>query len=199
MDIKELKSLVLKWEGGDGSKGRDSGDKAAAYPCPTKFVDPKDKKIKGGWHTVEGITYGTWVGVFGKNQDIRWWNMSDEDWFKIFNEKFFKAVGGADSYKSFNVLAVVCDIAFMSGAKPAIKNLQRAAIDLGAKIKDDGDFGGKTKAAVNNLDPKKLITAIVERRKVFLIEISENGSNSKFLKGWLNRTNDYLKSYSKGL
>lgn len=199
MTIKDLKSLILKWEGGDGSKGRDPKDSASKFPCPTVFKDPKDGKVKNGWHTVEGITYMAWVNVFGKNNDQRWWDMSDEDWFTVFDKSFFKKVGGAESYKSFNVLAVVCDIGFMSGPSVGVKILQRACSDLGCNISDDGAFGPKTKEAANSLDPKKLIAAMVVRRTAWLKSIAENGSNQRFLKGWLNRTNDYLKSYSKGL
>lgn len=200
MTIKELKRLILKWEGGNGSKGRDPKDNASKNPCPTKFVDPKDGIMKGGWHTVEGVIYSTWVGVFGKNQDQRWWDMSDEDWFKIFSEKFLNKVGG-EKIKSLNVLAVVADIAFMSHPKTAVINLQRAVNSLGKhSLVVDGVIGPNTINATNECDPKELIKSIVLHRIVFLNKIVEkNPTQKRFIKGWSNRTNDYLKSYSVGL
>lgn len=200
MDIKDLKHLVLKWEGGDGSMGRNPHDAAAVYPCPTPYIDPKDKKLKYDWHTVEGITYRTWVGTFGKKADDRFFAMNDEDWSKVFDEKFFKKVGGKESYSSFNVLAVITDISFMSGAETAIINLQRAILDCGGllpKFGADGSIGSESILAMNKLNPKLLIDKIVQRRILFLKSIAKKGHNKDFLKGWINRTNDYLISYSK--
>jgi len=193
MTIAQLKSLVLKLEGGDKSMGRKTSDSASKYPCPTPYAG------KTGWHTVEGITYKTWIGVFGKNQDARWYAMSDEDWFTIFKTRFFDKVQGT-RFKSMNVAAVVVDISFMSGPEAAIINLQRAILDCGGKLPKygvDGDPGNETLTAANAIDPLKLIKAIVPRRKAFLHGLADGNTpkeikNRENIKGWINRTNRYL-------
>lgn len=210
MNITDLKALVLKWEGGNNSKGRNSKDSASKFPCLTPFKDPKDGVVKTGWHTVEGVTYKTWVGVFGRKQDQRWWDMSDEDWFFIFKGRFFDKIGGS-VLKSMNVAAVVVDMSFMSGAYEAIETLQEAINDVKGKgtVSVDGglfrnDGSSKTLEAANTIDPLTLIKALVVRRKMFLKSITDDNTtqeikNRVFLKGWNNRTDDYLKSYLKGL
>lgn len=205
MNITDLKALILKWEGGNNSKGRNPNDSASKYPCPTSFTDPKDGKIKNGWHTVEGVTYKTWVGVFGRKNDQRWWDMSDEDWFSIFRVRFFDRVKGTE-FKSMNVAAVVVDMSFMSGAFEAIETLQEAINDVKGKgtVKVDGGIGKFTLEAANLIDPLTLIKAMIIRRKAFFESITDDNTpqelkNRTFLKGWINRTNDYPKSYCKGL
>lgn len=174
--------------------GRDPNDAAAAYPCPTPYKGHND------WNTVEGVTYKTWVGVFGHNDDLRWFAMSSADWFTIFRSRFFDKIHGSE-FASLNVAAVITDIAFMSGLENAIKNLQRAANDVkGSEVlAEDGAIGPKTLAVVNSIDPVTLIRAIVNRRKVFLEAISKQGKNAGFLKGWLNRTDKYLTEFLIGL
>lgn len=205
MNISVIKAFTLRWEGGKGSKGRNPKDKAASYPCPTPFKDPKDGVVKTGWHTVEGVTYRTWVGVFGKNQDQRWWNMSDKDWEMIYRTRFYDRIKG-DNFKTFNVAAVVVDGAFLSGAFESIETLQEAINDLtGVKTVDvDGMIGNQTIGAANKLDPKKLIKAYVSRRMQFFNSITDDNTpqeikNRTFLNGWKNRTNMYLTELSAGL
>ncbi len=131
--------------------------------------------------------------------------MSDEDWFTIFRTRFFDRVKGTE-FKSMNVASVVVDMSFMSGAFEAIETLQEA-INLVRGIntvKVDGRIGDKTLLQANTIDPLTLIKAIVTRRKNFFTQITNDNTpqelkNKTFLKGWINRTNDYLKSYCKGL
>lgn len=205
MTIKDIKDFTLKWEGGNGSKGRNPNDSAARYPCPTKFVDPKDGILKSGWHTVEGVTYRTWVGVFGKNNDLRWWNMSDEDWMMIYRTRFFDRIKG-DKFKFMNVAAVVVDGAFLSGAFESIETLQEAINDVNGNknVTQDGLIGSQTIEAANKIEPKKLIQAYVNRRMKFFNSITDDNTpqeikNRTFLKGWKNRTNKYLTDFTKGL
>jgi len=201
-----LIKLIKRWEGGEGSLGRDTNDAAAKYPCPTPY------KGKTGWHTSEGVTYKTWVGKFGRNNDARFFEMNNDDWFAIFRERFFDKVGGT-KYSSMNVAAVVVDMSFMSGAYEAIETLQEAINDVkgpgtvavdGTLFRKDGS--SRTIDAANTIDPLTLIKAMVVRRKRFFTQITDGNTpqelkNRKFLNGWINRTNDYLNkaTYLNGL
>jgi len=194
MTIEYYIWLCQEWEGvRTKPMGRRTTDNASKYPCPTPFDG------QYGWHTVKGITYGTWVGVFGKNQDQRFFAMSDEDWFFVFKTRFANPVK-FDSFKSINVAAVVTDMSWMSGPDRGVKTLQRAINNLKGKkvLEDDGNIGNLTLAAANAIDPKTLIQAIVVERKKFLISIAI-GKNAINKAGWLRRTDDYLKRFMTGI
>lgn len=77
-----------------------------------------------------GITYTTWKRYHDASQDARFFNMSDEDWFEIFNNLYFKAVRGSE-FKSLNVAALVVGMAWGSGKKQAGITLQTALRNLG--------------------------------------------------------------------
>lgn len=58
-------------------------------------------------------------------------------------------------------------------------------------VKDDGIVGRKTLAAINDYpDKKELFQKLWNRRKKHFQDIAKNGKE-KFLKGWLNRLNDF--------
>lgn len=75
------------------------------------------------------------------------------------------------------------DIAFNAGVKRAFILAQRA---LG--LTDDGVCGKVTKACLKNLDNAKLYN---ERVKFYMSLAKNNPKLNKFLKGWLNRANDF--------
>jgi lysozyme family protein len=66
----------------------------------------------------------------------------------------------------------------------AIQKIQRT---LG--LVDDGIVGAKTLAALNN-NPKTAYEKLWQMRAQWLVNISFNGNNRKFLRGWLNRLLD---------
>jgi lysozyme family protein len=183
-DLKKYVKFVLKWE---GPMGRSTNDSASKNPCPTPFNG------KTGWHTVKGIIYSTWVSVFGKDNDARFFAMNDEDWWKVFHGTFWTKMK-LDSISNFKVAAFVCDVGWMSGTSRGIKTLQRGLKALGFDIKDDGEIGPKTIAAANAADSIKLLEAMYKERERFFREIAV-GKNSVFLKGWLNRLNSFKKVF----
>jgi hypothetical protein len=67
--------FVYKWEGG---LSRDKADSASKFPCPT----PHNGLT--GWHTNIGITYAVWKGMYGKNNDARFFAMGADDWWNVF-------------------------------------------------------------------------------------------------------------------
>jgi lysozyme family protein len=87
------------------------------------------------------------------------------------------------------------EIAWGSGASQAIKTVQKCLNELGAKVAVDGAIGNKTIQAINSADPKKLLGVMLIERERFFRAISK-GKNAVFLKGWLNRLNDFKKTFT---
>lgn len=186
MNLSKYIEFTKRWEGG---LSKDKLDSASSYPCPTPF-----KGVKG-YHTNIGITYKVWVSVFGKENDERFFKMSDEDWFKVFKSLYWDSVKG-DNYSSFSIAVIVTGMAWGSGSARAGITLQQAVNNLGIHIAIDGKIGIATIKAVNSLNSQKLFDEIMRLRIAFFIAISKEGSkNAKFRKGWLNRANDYIKTF----
>lgn len=184
--IEQYIKFVKKWEGGLSKIKEDS---ASSFPCPTPY------KGISGYHTNIGITYAAWVQFYGKDNDKEFFEMSSEDWFRVFKKGYWDVVRG-DSYKSKNIAVFVTGMAWGSGSKQAVKSLQKAINDCGVKINIDGVIGPLTIGAANAIDPTKLFDALVAERERFFRAIAQPGSkNAKFLKGWLNRLEDYKKTF----
>ena len=69
--INDYVAFTKKWEGG---LSRDVSDSASKNPCPTPFNG------KSGWHTNVGITYAVWRSEFGKDNDVRFFEMNNKDY-----------------------------------------------------------------------------------------------------------------------
>jgi len=184
--IKDYVAFTKKWEGG---LSRDVHDSASKHPCPTPYNN------KTGWHTNVGITYAVWVSKFGNDNDQRFFEMNNEDWFKVFKVLYWDKVKG-DDFKSFSVAVIVTGMAWGSGSSRAVITLQQALNNLGKPVAIDGKIGSKTIAAANSCDEVKLFDELMRLRIAFFMAISKEGSkNAKFRKGWLNRANDYIKTF----
>ena len=178
--------FTKKWEGG---LSKDKSDSASKNPCPTAY------KGVTGYHTNIGITYSVWKKFYGITKDDRFFAMSDEDWFNVFKTLYWNAVR-ADEYKSENVAIFVTGMAWGSGKKQAVISLQQAILNCGIHVDKDGILGNKTILALNKIEPVKLFDALVLERERFFKYIGRPGTkNAKFLKGWLNRLEDYKKTF----
>lgn len=187
-----LVPFFLKWEGG---LSRDTKDSASSKPCPTPY------KGQTGWHTNKGITYATWVSYFGTNNDARFLDMNDADWGWIMKKGYWDKVK-ADSIPYDSIAYTVVSWAWGSGAVTGVKQLQKV---LG--VSQDGSIGENTLKAMRSFDEKDLFDKCAKARENFFRYISDpaNGktdaerkryqNNSKFLKGWLNRLNEFVKTY----
>ena len=183
--IEKYVAFTKKWEGG---LSRDKNDSASSYPCPTAY------KGKTGYHTNAGITYKTWVSFFGTDNDARFYLMNAADWFKIFKTGYWDGVRG-DAYNSQNIAVFVTGMAWGSGVKQASKSLQVAINHCGLLCTIDGIIGSKTILLANSIEPRKLFDELINERKRFFYAIA-TGKNAKFLNGWLNRLNDYQKTFT---
>ena len=186
MTIQDYIKICKKWEGG---LSKENADTASKYPCPTPY------KGVYGYHTNKGITYTAWKRKFGTRADNRFFEMNDEDWFKIFDEMYFSKVRGHE-FKLINIAAIVTGFAWGSGVKQAGITLQTALRNLGFAVVIDGNIGPKTIAAANQANQTILFDELMKLRIEFFKRIGAPGTkNNKFLKGWLARANSYIKEF----
>lgn len=165
--IEKLSPIVAKWEAG--------------------FVN--DTTDKGG-ATNMGITIGTWRQIgYDKDGD----GDIDVQDIRLLDERDFGCVlkiywnrWQANRIINQSVANLLVDWVFTSGAW-GVKIPQRI---LG--LKQDGNVGQLTLNAVNSANQKELFNKIFEARKKFFNDIVKNNpSQKRFIKGWLNRLNDF--------
>lgn len=158
---KKLKPIVLKNEGGYAGN------------------------IDGQICTMKGVTLATFRKYFGKSKtckDLR--NISDAQWDSIFIQRYWNRWSG-DAIKNQSIANLLVDWYWTSGVY-GIKYPQQI---LG--VTADGVVGPKTIAAINNYpNQKELFQKLWNRRKKHFESIGK-GKNQKFLRGWLNRLNDF--------
>jgi lysozyme family protein len=73
-----------------------------------------------------------------------------------------------------------------SGPITAIKKIQKCL-----NLRVDGVVGTDTLNALNSPNSEVVFNKLWEMRRIWLINIATIGNNHIFLKGWLNRLNDY--------
>ena len=180
--------FFYRWEGGESNDPKDS---ASSYHCGVDKI-----------HTVKGVTYKAWIGVFGKDEVERFLEMNHEDWGLIFKSKYWDAVKG-DQIEHQSIADCLVSWAWGSGARTAIKQMQRV---LG--VTRDGIIGKNTLAAINEADEKELFAKCVEARRLFFhyITTPRNAksqtarqrytNNQRFLRGWLRRLESFSKEYA---
>ncbi len=166
--VELLAPTIFKWEGG--------------------FVD--DPLDRGG-ATNKGVTLSTWKQCgYDKDgdgdidvEDIKKLTLSDAT---IVLKKYYWDRWRADQINNQSVANILVDWVWGSGVH-GIKIPQRI---LG--VESDGVVGPKTIQALNSLDQSELFKRIWIARKDFLNGIVQrNPSQQRFIKGWLNRLNDF--------
>ena len=160
------KPIVLKWEG--------------------KYAG----NIDGMICTMKGVTLATYQ-KYCKQKGLKCPNcfdlkhIPDEHWEEICKEMFWDK-WKADEIKNQSIAQLLVDWVWTSGVY-GIKYSQQV---LGVKV--DGIVGQKTIAAINDYpDQKELFNKLWNRRKKHFEDIAKSPSKAKFLKGWLNRLNDF--------
>ena len=166
--INLLTPKILKWEG------------------RTFTDDPTDR----GGATKDGVTLNTWKA---QGYDIDRDGDIDVDDLKLIQDKDFEFIlkvywnrWKADQIINQSIANILVDWVWGSG-KWGIIIPQRI---LG--LVEDGIVGNKTLAAVNSANQKDLFTTIKTARTKFLNDIvTRDPSQQRFIKGWLNRLNDF--------
>ena len=154
------------------------------------FVNnPSDK----GGPTKYGVILSTWK-QYGYDKD-RDGDIDVEDLKKITTDdakqiakKIFWDFFKADQIKNQSVAEIIVDWAYNSGRVVAAKKVQQIL-----KVPVDGDFGRITLQAINKANQASLFEAIKASRAQYYQKIVENNpSQLIFLRGWMNRLNDFF-------
>lgn len=163
-DYRKLKPKILKWEGGFSNH-------------------PLDK----GGATNKGITIAVFRKYFGLDktvEDLR--RITDGQWDLIFKTGYWDKMKG-DQIKNQSIANILVDWAWGSGPITAIKRLQKLL-----EVRVDGIIGPITLRALNEAKQEDLFKKIWNARRDFFYEIvRRNPSQRVFLRGWMNRLNDY--------
>lgn len=161
---EKLMPMILKWEGGYSHQ-------------------PYDK----GGCTMKGITIKTYQDFFGKSKtcsDLK--NIENNEWLEIFENGYWNPLMGNDILNQ-SIANIIVDWGWMSGVKTVAKKIQKLV-----KVKVDGIFGKNTISAINSMNQEMLFNMIYNERKNFYYNIcKKDPSQERFLKGWLNRLDDY--------
>lgn len=167
-NITKLEPYILKWEGGWSN-------------------DPADK----GGPTMKGVTLAVYT-LYCKSKgrptptqkNLK--DISYPEWEDILKTMYWDKWQG-DKINSQSIANLLVDWVWTSG-KYGIIFPQRV---LG--VKDDGIVGPKTIEAINKYpNQKELFQKFWDRRKKHFEAIANSSpANKKFLKGWLNRLNDF--------
>lgn len=162
--INKLAPKIAKWEGG--------------------YVNhPLDK----GGCTNMGVTiaaYRQFVNRDGTCEDLR--KMTHTDFEKVLRK--YWDMWKADQIKDQQVAEILVDWVWGSG---------RYGITIPQQligVTDDGIVGPVTLAKINSYNPAVLHDMIWNRRKTYLERLVANNPSQKvFLKGWMNRLNDFKR------
>lgn len=162
-NIEKLVPKILKWEGG--------------------FVD--DPLDKGG-ATNKGVTIATFRQVFGQDKTVEDLKHLTNEQFMTVLKRFYWDRWKADQINNQSISNLLVDWVWGSGVH-GIKIPQRIL-----HLNPDGIVGNITIGAVNSAEPKKLFEDIWNARRDFLNGIVQRDpSQKRFIKGWMNRLNDY--------
>ena len=179
-DYRKFTPFILRWEGGE-----------------------VNDKIDRGGHTNKGITRSTFNSLskrlLGKSPTLdNFKKLTQEDAMKFIRHFWNKATWN-NRIKSQAVAEAITSWYWGSGGY-GIKQWQiMLRDDFGKKdISVDGGIGPQTINYTNSIPEKKLIAqAIISREKTFRKIVQRNPSQAKFLKGWLNRLNDFSSRHKE--
>lgn len=176
-------NFTMKYEVGSFWNPKDPDVIAGLCDTPSRRIktgyvnDPKDR----GGETKFGIAKKANPGVDIKKLDLAG--------AKAIYEKNYWKAAKCDLF-SPKVSFAMFDAAVNHGPRTAAKMLQRA---VGAVV--DGAIGPGTMKAVNAKSQDEVLKLMLaDRRRFFNAIVTNDQSQAKFLKGWLNRVADIEKT-----
>lgn len=156
-----------------------------------------DNKNDKGGRTNDGITFKHYnqlcLKVLNRPPSVSDFESLSKDDIRRFYEYSY-AVISCDKIES-ELLAGVC-FDFAKNSAYGKREIQKVLQSLGYKLKADNIFGPITIGILNksakNEGIVKLCNAILDRRENYVKSLAEKDATQQdFLKGWLNRINDW--------
>lgn len=166
-DINKLAPIIFKWEGGFAN---DKDDHGGATMCGVTIATYESYCKKKGLPKptvadLKKITRPVCVDILR----VFYWNPAK-----------------ADFINNQSIANLIVDNCWGSGCG-WLKKVQQVV-----GVTADGIVGPKTLNAINTADQRELFDKLWNRRRQFYEDICRNNpSQKKFLKGWLNRLNDF--------
>lgn len=148
-----------------------------------------------GGLTNKGITLKTFeayaqkaLGIQGTADNLK--KLTNEQAGKIYKMYYWDPIKG-DRYECQELANIIFDFYVNAGGN-ATKLLQKVLNDMGAKLTVDGAIGEGTFKAMASFNVVDVYQNYKEARKKYYEEIStKNPKLQVFLKGWLNRVNEF--------
>lgn len=176
-----------KWEGG---LSRDTADTASKNPAPCTYNG------KTGWHTNKGVTWGTFQAnatKLGYKADCAtFFAMPEDVWAKIMKVLFWDKVYG-DEILSQAIAMYMFEYAWGYGEYGALNHMKQFFTAQGKTVKNYKDIATLVNLQ-SEVNEKKLYDALI----AFKENKIKSSSQTKFIKGWLNRLEDF-KAFTSGM
>lgn len=191
MLISKLEPFIKRWE---GKRSRDPKDSAASDPAPWAFQGLT------GWHTVMGITYTAFkttapkVGYAVTAENF--FNMPNDLWFKILEHGYMKPFPLSKISHLPRIQAVIITWAWGSGVggtEKYLANFQRQVMGIQDSNITPTEIVENFKKRINPLNEKEWFLKLCDRRAQ---DFSKMATYSVHGKGWINRLNDFRKTFA---
>lgn len=146
--------------------------------------DPRDKGNWTGGDVGKGELKGTKYGISAAaypNEDIK--NLTLERAEYLYKRDYWHKC--KCDYLPDCLSIAVFDYAINSGVPQAIKDLQRCLY-----VTVDGIIGNQTIGAANRIPVRKVLENYINRRREFVIELSEKPKYRQYRNGWVFRVGE---------
>lgn len=179
-DYKLYVPFVLNWEGGVSNHVADTGGL-----------------------TNKGITWNTYKtlcpAVYGCEPTKKHFYSLDADSVGLMIRHFWNKSTANNRIGSQKIAEAITSWAWGSGTYYGLKWFQEMLNkEYNAGLQVDGQIGVLTVNFINSLDPDELFRkCLVYRRNRFISICNENASQKVFLKGWLNRLEDFAERHGE--
>ena len=194
-DIRKLAPILLKWEAGALPEKYIGPNISTPITLEQQWQVARRKGFSNdpddaGGATMCGITIATYkryCKTKGKPEPTvaQLKAITLTEWLDILRT-FYWGKMKADDIRNQSIANLCVDNVWGSGSG-YIKQIQ-----IVAGVTPDGIVGPKTLAAINNANQRDLFNRLVEKRRIFYMNIClSKNSNKKFLKGWMNRLADF--------
>ena len=187
-DYKKIVPFIKKWEGGMSNDKSDTASHRGTMPGTYKG--------QTGWHTNKGVTWQTFSSLGNKLgysvTSDNFISMPDSIWGKIFKGGYWDA-WGLDNSSSQMVADYIVEFAWgfgVGGSRKHLKNFLKNKHGITANTNKD------ILTELNILakkDEKILFAELVQFKKDMFVSLDQ----PRFIKGWLNRTNEFATHEEK--